>query len=187
MRKIILIFMLMVFIYSCNNEKLGSTTSIDTTAKKEEAKVDENLAMAYTAGYSSQFTIGDKKNVQMMLDLFKQWDDNKLKDGMNMFADSVNFFTNDWEFHGNRDVFFTESQKQRDMFSEVKTVVHAWIPTHSVDKNEDWVLIWSTAYTKDKTGKADSLSYQDTWKFNKNGKIDLAYQFTAHTPKPAKK
>ncbi|MGE5108132.1 MAG: hypothetical protein ACM3H8_11340 [Sphingobacteriales bacterium] len=186
MRKTIFIFLLTVFLYSCNNEKTSSSTT-DTASKKEEAKVDNNLTMPYTAVYSSQFTIGDQKNAQTLLTLFKQWDDNKLKDGMNMFADSVDFYTNGWEFHGNRDLFFTESQKQRDMYSEVKTAVHAWIPAHSVDKNEDWVLIWSTAYTKDKAGKADSLNYQDTWKFNKEGKIDLAYQFTSHAPKPAKK
>jgi hypothetical protein len=123
----------------------------------------------------------------MVLDIFKQWDDNQLKAGMNNFADTVHFFANDWEFNGSRDAFFAESQKQRDNYTEVKTVVHAWIPVHSDDANEDWALIWSTGYTKDKKGVTDSLSYQDTWRINKNGKVDLVYQFIAHAPKPSKK
>ena len=120
------------------------------------------MKMPYTATYSSQFTIGDQKISEKILTLFKQWDDNKLADGKSMFADSIHFYADNWAFQGTRDSFFTVSQQQRNNYKEVKTVVHAWIPVHSTDKNEDWALIWSTAYTTDTKGKVDSASYQDT-------------------------
>jgi hypothetical protein len=187
MRKMFALFILLGFIYSCNNEKPAEAKTETDAAKTDAPKADANLPMAYTAAYSSQFSIGEQKNVQTLLTMFKIWDDNKLKESINMFADSVSFYTDQWEFHGTKEKFYEESQKQRDMSTEVKTVVHAWVPTHSVDKNEDWVLVWSTGYTKDKAGKLDSLNYQDTWRFNKEGKVDLAYQFIAHAPRPANK
>lgn len=175
MRNFVFFFLLLVFAVACNNEKPAATEA--TAAKEEPKKEEANLPMAYEASYSSKFAMGDQKHAQTVLTLFKQWDDNKLKESLAGFADSVNFYTNEWEFHGTKDKFYEESQKQRDMSTEVKTVVHAWLPTHSVDKNEDWVLIWSTGYTKDKTGKQDSLTYQDTWRINKDGKVDLMYQY----------
>jgi len=175
---------------SCNNEAKKSEAA-ETKDNKEEAKPADNTAadlkMPYTATYSSQFTITDQKISEKILTLFKQWDDNKLADGQSMFGDSIHFYTNNWEFHGTRDSFFTVSQQQRKNYKEVKTVVHAWIPVHSTDKNEDWALIWSTAYTTDTKGKVDSASYQDTWRLNKNGQFDLMYDFEAKAPVPAKK
>ena len=185
MRKLFLLIIVFASLFACNNEKPAST---ETAAAKEEPKKEEaSLPMPYEASYSSKFAIGDQKNALAVLTLFKQWDDNKLKESMGGFADSVSFYTNEWEFHGTKEKFYEESQKQRDMATEVKTVVHGWIPVKSTDHNEDWVLVWSTGYTKDKAGKMDSLAYQDTWRINKEGKVDLVYQHIAHAPKPAKK
>lgn len=187
MRKTFFLLTLGVFFYSCNNDKTASATADSAVKKEVPSATGDNLTMPYTAMYSSQFTVGDQKYAQMVLNLFKQWDDNKMKDGMSNFADSVNFYTNNWTFHGSRDALYTASQQQRDMYPEVKTVVSAYMPVHSVDKNEDWVLIWSTGYTKDKKGVSDSLNYQDTWRVNKDGKVDLVYQYTSHEPKADKK
>ena len=66
-------------------------------------------------------------------------------------------------------------------------MVQAWIPVHSVDKNEDWVLVWSTAYTTDLKGKVDSANYQDTWKINKDGRFEVMYDYQMKSPEPAKK
>ena len=187
MKKAFPCFIVAVIIISCNN----NSKTTETAENKEEAKPADNMAvdikMPYTATYSSQFTIGDQKISEKILTLFKQWDDNKLADGKSMFADSVYFYADNWAFQGTRDSFFTVSQQQRNNYKEVKTVVHAWIPVHSTEKNEDWALIWSTAYTTDTKGKVDSASYQDTWKINKNGQFDLMYDFQAKAPQPPKK
>lgn len=186
MKKSLLSFVVLGMFISCNNESKPAEAA-ESKDKKEEAKPAENIKMPYTADYSSQFTPGDQKNSEKILTLFKQWDDNKLDDGKSMFADSVHFYTDKWEFHGTKDSFMTVSKVDRNRYKSVKTVVQAWYPLHSVDKNEDWVLVWSTAYTTDDKGKSDSASYQDTWKVNKDGKFDVMYDYKLRSPEPAKK
>jgi hypothetical protein len=192
MKKFIVCFVAAGMFISCSNESKPTETA-ESTEKKEEAKPAETpspapaINMPYTAGYSSQFVLGDQKNSEKLLTLFKQWDENKVADGKTMFGDSVHFYADKWEFHGTNDSFMTVSKKQRANYKEVKTVVQAWIPVHSTDKNEDWVLVWSTAYTTDMKGKVDSANYQDTWRINKDGKFDLMYDYQQRVPEPAKK
>jgi hypothetical protein len=186
MKRRSLFIIVAVFVLSCNNDASKNAGNADST-KKEEAKSSEtSLTMPYTASYSSQFSMGDQKNAEKMLILFKQWDDNKLADGKNMFADSVSFMSDRWNFNGTNDSFQSVSQKQRNLFKEVKTVVHAWIPVKSTDKNEDWVLVWSTAYTTDLKGKVDSVTYQDTWRLNKNGQFDRMLSYIQRSPEAKK-
>lgn len=190
MKKALLCFMVAVSLLSCNdNSKTTETATTDDNKNKADTATTTATAMnlPYTAQYSSQFTMGDPKITEKILTLFKQWDDNKLAEGKSLFADTVHFYTNNWEFHGTRDSFFTVSQKQRDNYKEIKTVVHAWIPMHSTDKNEDWALIWSTAYLTDNKGKLDSTNFQDTWRLNKNGQFDLMYDYEAKSAKPPAK
>ncbi len=190
MKKAFLCVMVAFTFISCNN---NSKTTETTTAADSKEKTDTATTSApamnlpYTAQYSSQFSIGDPKITEKILILFKQWDDNKLADGKSLFADTVHFYANNWEFHGTRDSFFTVSQKQRDTYKEIKTVVHAWIPMHSIDKNEDWALIWSTAYLTSNNGKLDSTNFQDTWRINKNGQFDMMYDYEAKAAKPPAK
>ena len=63
--------------------------------------------------------------------------------------------------------------------------MHAIFPVKSTDKNEDWVCIWGTEVNTDKKGKTDSVHLQETWRFNKDGKIDLLYQHS-RVAKPQK-
>jgi len=191
MKKFIVCFVAAGMFISCNNESKPAETA-EKTEKKEEAKPAEAtpapaVNMPYSADYSSQFVMGDQKHSEKLLTLFKQWDDNKVADGKAMFGDSVHFYADKWEFHGSNDSFMAVSKKQRANYKEVKTRVQAWIPVHSTDKNEDWVLVWSTAYTTDMKGKVDSASYQDTWRINKDGKFDLMYDYQQRPPEPAKK
>ncbi len=159
---------------SCNNAG-------DETREKNSTNQTNNspteLTMPYTADYSSKFSIGDQKNAQRILKIFKNWDDNKLDQNRAEFADSVHFLADSYEFQGTTDSFFKISIGPRNSYKEIKTVVHAWIPVRSTDKNEDWVLLWSTAYMTSLSGKIDSIGYQDTWRFDKNGKIDYMLEY----------
>jgi hypothetical protein len=183
MKKAMLFLAVAGILLACNTDtKTAGTTETSTTGESPDSASAADLKMPYTATYSSNFKMGDQKIAEKILTLFKTWDDNKLADGKSMFADSISFYANGWEFNGRLDSFMAISQKQRDNYKEIKTVVHAWIPTHSIDKNEDWALVWSTAYTTDTKGKVDSTSYQDTWRMNKDGKFDLMFSHEAKAP-----
>ncbi|RBL90364.1 hypothetical protein [Chitinophaga flava] len=61
--------------------------------------------------------------------------------------------------------------------------VHAWIPLRSKDKKEDWVAVWTRQISTDSKGKKTTRELQETWRFDKDGKINLMYQYEQHVPK----
>lgn len=132
----------------------------------------------YTANYSTSFEIGDPKNAEAVLAVYKDWDNGSLEPSKNLFADSVSFFAIDGNLiAGQRNSFVAEVQNFCDMFSAIKSTVHGIFPVKSTDKNENWVCVWATEVNTNKKGKTDSVQLQETWRFNKDGKIDLLYQY----------
>jgi hypothetical protein len=58
------------------------------------------------------------------------------------------------------------------------------------DKDENWVAIWGSEIQTDMKGKVDTVSLQETWRFNKAGKVDFMFQAERKgmlPPAPAKK
>src|SRR3982750_3263947 len=54
----------------------------------------QNMAYPYTADYSSNFKMGNPAQSKMVLDLWKDWDDNAFE-RHNYFADTVVMFLSD--------------------------------------------------------------------------------------------
>jgi hypothetical protein len=167
----IFIVALAIALFSCNSEE-----------KKEAAKSatspEVSSTLPYAATYSSKFEMGDAKNAEAILAAWKSWDDGNLQTSRKLFADSMHFYLRDGSvMTGRTDSTLAGAQMYRSMFTSVKSTVHAYMPLKSTDKNENWVCIWGTEVTTDKQGKIDSIGLQETWRFNKDGKIDLLYQF----------
>ena len=94
-----------------------------------------------------------------------------------LFADSVTFLTGDGSvISGPLDSAFGAMKSYREMFTTIKSTVTAILPVKSTDKNENWVSIWGNEINTDKKGKTDSVALQESWRFNKDGKIDLFIQ-----------
>jgi hypothetical protein len=79
----------------------------------------------------------------------------------------------------------------RSTMSSIKTTVDGWIPVHSNDIKEDYVLVWSKDITTDKKGKVDS-SRTHAYFLIKNNKIRSWSEFQQKLmppppPPPAKK
>lgn len=173
------IAVLAVFLIACNT---AEKTPPEETKAATETKSAINTA-GYTPTYSASFEMGDNKHAEVILALWKDWDNGNLEPSKNLFADSVRFYTSDGSLIvGPRDSAVANAQNFRNMFSAVKTTLHAVFPVKSIDKNDDWVCIWGTEVNTDKKGKVDSVVLQETWRFDKNGKIDLLYQHS----RPAK-
>ena len=54
--------------------------------------------------------------------------------------------------------------------------VEAVFAEKCTDKIENWDGLWGTEITTDKKGKVDTASLQETWRFNKAGKVDFMFQ-----------
>jgi hypothetical protein len=142
----------------------------------------------YPIGYSSKFVMDDPKNAETLLTLWKDWDNGNLSAHKDMFADSVELHFSDGSMmHSSRDSVIAAAQGFRNSFASSVARVDAIMAVKSTDKNENWALIWGMEKNTDKKGKVDSSYLQETWRFNKDGKADLFYQFRAAGAPPKKK
>jgi hypothetical protein len=184
MKKIFFLFSLAAFA-ACNS---GSDTKVDSMSAKDSATTsNDHVAYAYTADYSSDFEIGDSRNVNTIFGLYKDWDNNSLDNSKDKFADSVFMvFSSGEVMSGKKDSIIAASKSFRNTMGTVSSRVHAVVPLRSKDKNEDWVLVWFTEYRTDASGKKDSTELQETWRL-KDGKADLLYQYQQNKPSPATK
>ena len=172
---------------ACNNSPKEEVASISPNKDSSTSASTENISYPYTATYSSKFEIGDPKHAQMILNLWKDWDNGTLANSKNAFADTVSmYFWDGTMMHTSRDSALAAAQKMRNTYSSVKSRVDAFIPLRSTDKNENWVTVWGMETHTDKKGKVDSVNLQETWRINKDGKTDLVYQFASMTKPPKK-
>jgi hypothetical protein len=160
-------------LFSCNADEKKAPDA------KEETKVaSASSSLPYTATYSSQFEIGDAKNVEMIMNVWKAWDDGNLQASRKYFADTMHFYFRDGnKMAGPTDSTLAGGQMVRNLFTAVKSTIQAIVPLKSTDKNENWVCVWGTEVSTDKQGKTDSVDLQETWRLNKDGKVDLLYQY----------
>jgi hypothetical protein len=176
-------FVAITFLAACNS----NTNQPKTEAAKDSTSAvpkQENLTYPYTADYSSDFEIGDAKNAQTLLQLYKDFDNNTLDNSKNSFAEvDTMIFADGNMYVGSRDSLIALATKSRGRMGSVVDSVHAWIPLRSKDRNEDWVVIWSREISTDAKGKKSVRELQETWRFDKNGKINLMYQYLQAPPK----
>ena len=178
----------------------ASDTKVKDKDEKFKAKDDENKIkvkaddanqpmgamtmsdLPYTANYSSSFTIGDANNSKMILELWKDWDDNML-DRHDYFADTIVMITSSGEMLQGKSAVSEAGKKFRGGMTSAKSTLDAWIPLKSVDRNENWVAIWGQEDDVYADGKKEKREIHEIWRINKDGKVDFMKQWTA-TPVP---
>lgn len=176
--KKIFVLSAVVVLAACNSNE---STKTDATGDSVKTVAETNMPAIkspYPIGYSSDFEKDDPKNAETLLALWKDWDNGDLTAGKDMFADSVEmYFSDGSSMHSTKDSVIAEAQKFRSTFASAVSSVDAVMASKSVDKNEHWALIWGKEVDTDKKGKVDSSYLQETWRFNKDGKADLMFQY----------
>ena len=175
---------------ACNSSSDKAKTesmSTDTTATAVAPKTMPDINSPYPVAYSSKFEMGDPKNAETVLGLWKDWDNGNLANSKDRFADSVMLHFSDGSMiHTTRDSALAMAQKVRDSYTSSVSRVDAVMSVRSTDKNENWALVWGLETNTNKKGKVDSSYLQETWRLNKDGKADLVYQFRASATPPKK-
>lgn len=156
--------------------------TVQAQTDKREMQKATTQSSPYTPTYSSKFQIGDPKYAQIILKLWKDWDDNALDRSANIFADTVTTYHPDGTVVKGKEQNLAEAKKYRGQFTTVKSTIHAVVSLKSTDHNENWVAIWGTEQDTAKDGTITSTELHEAWKFNKDGKIDVMRQFQAKTP-----
>lgn len=172
MKQLTLLAAVVLFVAACNNG----------AANKEETKTTETktaVAGAHAANYSSSFEMGDMALANAaVLNSWKNWEASKF-DGLSDFlADSVTaLYADGTIFVGPKDSMIANWKKTRSSLTSVVDSIDAYLPVRSTDKNENWALIWVNEYSTNAKGVKDTIAYQETWRFNKQGKADMVLQF----------
>jgi hypothetical protein len=167
MRKFLVIFLLPLCFAACTG---NSSESAAATTNKDSVTAP-SAPLPYTATYSSDFLPGKATDVAVVLDNYKAWETNDMKAMRATYGDSVEIiFPSGTIISGTADSLIKLAAKYRDSLSKVELTLYAWTSNHSVDKNEDWVNVWYKEVDTYKTGKIDSVSYEDANRL-KDGKI----------------
>jgi hypothetical protein len=97
--------------------------------------------------------------------------------------------------HASRDSALAVAQKIRDSQASITSSIDAVMSAKSLmnnmsskpeDQNENWALIWGEERVTDKKGRKDSSAVMETWRINKNGKVDLVFQYRKKLASPKK-
>ena len=158
--------------------------AMNSDSSRMESRKMDTLSYPYTPQYSNKFEIGDSKNSLNILKLYKDWDNNTIDNSKDLFADSlIMIFSDGTMVSGKRDSVFNIVRKVRATVGSITSDLIAWVPLRSTDKNEDWLSVWFTEHRVSLNGKKDSSYYQETWRLNKDGKVDRFYQYEQKVPK----
>ena len=172
---------------ACNSNEPAKTEAVKSGTDSTVQSTVQNINSPYEIQYSSKFAMGDPKNAEDLLTLWKDWDNGNLSAHKDMFADSVEMhFSNGTIMHSSRDSAIAAAQSSRNTLASSVSSVEAITAVKSTDKNENWALIWGKEVDTDKKGKVDSFFLQETWRFNKDGKADLFFQYKAAATAPKK-
>lgn len=157
----------------------------DTRDQEMKMKMDMgmNLAYPYKAEYSSQFAFGKPEQAKLVLDMWKDWDNNTLDNHLDVIADSIVFELPNGEVLRGKENFIAKGKEQRNTIASANSTVEAWMPLRSIDRNEDWVAVWGYEQDTNKDGKVSVQRLHEIWGFNKDGKISYVRQYTSQVPK----
>ncbi|MBD0331970.1 MAG: hypothetical protein ICV66_04885, partial [Chitinophagaceae bacterium] len=100
--------------------------------------------LPYTVGYSSNFIIGNPAYTRKVLELWKDWDENMLERHPDYFADTVNMIFADGTNVKGATNALNAAKQYRGSLASVESTIDAVMAVRSVDRNEDWVLVWGT-------------------------------------------
>lgn len=170
------------FAFGQNEKMKVKNDKMKMKDKTVQPAMATQMMLPYVAQYSSNFRLGNPQHSKMVLDLWKDYDDNNFDRHADWFADTVMMIMPSGEVVKGKEAALNGVKKYRSSFASVKSRVDAWVPLYSVDKNENWVAIWGTEEDTDQSGKLTSTEYQEIWRINKDGKIDFMKQFSGKTP-----
>lgn len=156
--------------------------NLKVKTKVGAASMAADMMLPYTANYSSKFRMGDARHANMILSLWKDYDDNDFERHADWFADTVTMILPSGDVIKGKEAALKGVKQYRSSITSVKSMVDAWIPLYSIDRNENWVAIWGTEEDTDASGKMTSTELQEIWRINKDGKVDFMKQFSGKTP-----
>ena len=166
------ILLLSAILYACSSEKKSEV---------EQAAAVQEIAppsLAYEPSYSASFEMGNPDYAEMIVQgSWKDWEDNNLDNMMNWVSDTITaYHSNNQVVHG-LDSLMARWKKARSGYTSSVPTLNAVMSVRSVNRNEDWVLVWATSIDTKTDGAIDTVALMETWRINSAGKADMLLRF----------
>lgn len=175
----------LAFLGACNSNDSAKSSSGETGS--DSTGVAATINSPYEIMYSSKFAEDAPKNAESLLTLWKDFDNGDLMAHKDLIADTFEMHLSDGTyFKGPRDSALAFVQGYRNTLASAVSSVNAITALKSTDKDENWALIWGKEVDVFKKGGKDSSYLQETWRFNKDGKANLFFQFRQAGSPPKK-
>jgi hypothetical protein len=187
MKQLILLSLTAILLLATTNVSAQATpakrsetkTKVKTQNLKMKVKGDlDAVPMPYPIGYSSQFITGDPAYAKTVLELWKDFDNNTFDRTASAFADTVVMMLTDGTVLRGLPAMMDAMKTYRSSLLSVESTIDAVLSTHSIDRDEDWVLVWGTTKETDKSGTTKTMLLHEAWRLDKDGKVNYMMQYT---------
>ena len=138
--------------------------------------------LPFTPNYSSKIQIGNPEHVRIVLNFWKDWDNNTMENSNEKFDDSIMVLLSSGRFIQGKSNLVSARSAAREEILTVKSTVDVWVPLHITDKNEWLVALWGSQNITRKDGSKATQLINEIWRINKAGKVNMIRQYTGMPP-----
>lgn len=163
---------------------LGLLAGCDSSKEKKEesaAPASAKPNYAYTIDKPDNWDIGSTKNTEVSLAALKAFENNKIDDCLQYFADTVRWRTDYMEGKFTKDSLKSQFTGAWSQMASLKINMHDFESVISKDKKDEYVTLWYVQTMTDKKGKTDSMAVVNDLKLV-NGKIVALDETFRHFP-----
>ena len=179
MKQLFFSTVIMCSLLACNTATTSADIKDTTTAAATSS--NENVSYSYPIQYASDFTIGDSKYAQTVLELWKDYDNNTFDNHKDAFADSATMdLFNMSMINKPKDSIFNAVKAYRSSLKNAVSSVEVVTTLKPKRKDESWVCVWGKEIDTHKNGIVDSVYLNENWMFNKDGKVVYMSQYQSH-------
>ena len=138
--------------------------------------------LPFTPNYSSKIQIVNPEHVRIILNFWKDWDNNTMENSNEKFDDSIMVLLSNGRFIQGKSNLISTRSAAREAIQTVKSTVDVWVPLHITDKDEWLVALWGSQNITRKDGSKVTQLIQEIWRINKAGKVNMIRQYTGMPP-----
>ena len=151
--------------------------SCDSKPAEETAVEPEIAPSEIEYGYSSSMELRPMDNYEIVRQFYQGIEDQDMDVISSYLADSVSlYFADGSVFNSTKDSAMMLMDGYLANATEIKLIEHAGIVATATDRNEDWVLAWSTEYVTNADGYTSNDVFQENFLIE-DGKIRSMRQY----------
>ena len=177
MKRILIIGGLLSLFATCNSDKTAPKETQVASASSEK------LNYAYQPMYHEPdyWERGDQKNLVIVLQALKDFENGNIEEALKVFADSVGWASDYFDATVSKDSLRSMLTSFRKPLKSFKIDMDDYEAVTGKDKKAEWVSLWYKQTWTDQNGKTDSTFAMDDVKIV-NGKVTYVDEKTRHYP-----